>query len=196
MDKLWAIILAAGESKRMGSPKMMLPFNGRTMIEHVITNIGESKIERTMVVTGADKEPLVELMGELPVRVCYNENYREGMLSSVRCAFRNLPDFSAALVFQGDQPFITSRTINAVIDAYFSTGKGLIMPVYNGKRGHPLLIDRKYRDEIEKISPETGLRSLVYSFPEDVLEVNTNDSGILIDFDTFEQYKNGINQIK
>lgn len=196
MAELWAIILAAGESKRMGSPKMLLSFNGRTMIENVIANVTESKVDKIMVVLGADSEPLVELIRTMAVSYCYNENYKDGMLSSAACGFRNLPDdYNAVLVFQGDQPLITSVTINAVIEAYLSTGKGIAIPVYKSRRGHPILIDRKYTNEIEKLSPFEGLRSLAYKFPGDVQEVNSVESGILRDFDTYDEYKKGINQI-
>jgi molybdenum cofactor cytidylyltransferase len=190
MGEIWAVILAAGESKRMGLPKMLLTFSGRTMIEKVITNVSESKIDKIIVVLGAYRDALVELISKLPVKYCYNDNYKKGMLSSVRCGFRNLSSVCrAVLVFQGDQPLITSNAINEVIEAYLSSGKGIVIPVYKGRRGHPLLIDIKYRDEIEKLNPDKGLRSLACMFSDDVLEVDTNESGILTDFDTYEQYK-------
>jgi molybdenum cofactor cytidylyltransferase len=190
MGEIWAVILAAGESKRMGLPKMLLTFSGMTMIEKVITNVSESKIDKIIVVLGAYRDALVELISKLPVKYCYNDNYKKGMLSSVRCGFRNLSSVCrAVLVFQGDQPLITSNAINEVIEAYLSSGKGIVIPVYKGRRGHPLLIDIKYRDEIEKLNPDKGLRSLACMFSDDVLEVDTNESGILTDFDTYEQYK-------
>jgi molybdenum cofactor cytidylyltransferase len=190
MGEKWAIILAAGESKRMGSPKMLLTFNGRTMIENVIANVLESKVDKIIVVLGAYRDALVELISKLPVMYCYNDNYKNGMLSSVQCGFRNLPsDFKAVLVFQGDQPLITFDAINVVIDAYLSSGKGIVIPVYKDRRGHPILIDIKYRDEIERLNPDKGLRSLACMFSDDVLEVDTDESGILTDFDTYEQYK-------
>ena len=108
MGEIWAVILAAGESKRMGLPKMLLTFSGRTMIEKVITNVSESKIDKIIVVLGAYREALVELISKLPVKYCYNDNYKKGMLSSVQCGFRNLSSVCrAVLVFQGDQPLIT-----------------------------------------------------------------------------------------
>lgn len=193
MREIWAVILAAGESKRMGLPKMLLTFSGRTMIEKVITNVSESKIDKIIVVLGAYREALVELISKLPVKYCYNDNYKKGMLSSVQCGFRNLSSVCrAVLVFQGDQPLITSNAINEVIEAYLSSGKGIVIPVYKNRRGHPLLIDIKYRDEIEKLNPDKGLRSLAYRFSDDVIEVNTNESGVLTDIDTYEQYKKGI----
>ena len=197
MGGLWGIILAAGESKRMGFPKMLLTFNGRTMIENVIVNVTRSDVDNTMVVLGAGRDALIELIRKSSVKYCYNDNYKEGMLSSVKCGFRNLPsDFEAVLVFQGDQPMITPKAINMVIEAYRLSGKGIVIPVYEKKRGHPLLIDRKYRDEIEKLDTREGLRSLAYQFSDDVLEVETDDPGILRDFDTYEEYKKEINQIQ
>jgi len=184
MGGFWAIILAAGASKRMGFPKMLLTFSGRTMIENVIANVIESEVDNIMVVLGAD-------------RYCYNDKYKEGMLSSVKCGLRNLPsDIDAVLVFQGDQPFITPKSINTVIHAYLASGTGIVIPVYEKRRGHPILIDRKYLDEIEKLEAREGLRSLAYKFSDDVLEVDTKDSGILRDFDTYEEYKKEINQIQ
>ncbi|MCX6253936.1 MAG: nucleotidyltransferase family protein [Bacteroidia bacterium] len=197
MGEIWGLILAAGESKRMGFPKMHLPFNGKPMLENVIVNVTGSDIDYTMVVLGADREILVELVEKSSVKHCYNYNYKEGMLSSVKCGFRNLPpDFEAVLIFQGDQPLITPNVINTIIEAYRSSGKGIVVPVYEKKRGHPLLIDRKFRDKIEKLDTREGLRSLAYQFSDDVLEVETDDSGILRDIDTYEEYKNEINQIQ
>jgi molybdenum cofactor cytidylyltransferase len=196
MGGLWAIILAAGESKRMGFPKMLLPFNGITMLEHVIGNIKSSDIENILVVLGAEKETLTELLSKTSVKYCFNDNYKEGMLSSVKCGFRNLPsDFKAVLVFQGDQPFIFPKVVNSVIDGYRSSGKGIVVPVYKRKRGHPLLVDEKYRNEIEMLDNHEGLRSLSYMFSEDVLEVETDDPGILRDFDTYDEYIKEVNQI-
>lgn len=194
MGGIWGIILAAGESRRMGFPKMLLSFNGRTMIENVIWNVSRSDIENTIVVLGANKEIVMELIDNTSVKHCYNDNYKDGMLSSVKSGFRNLPlDFKAVLVFQGDQPMITPKSINTVIEAYRLTGKGIVIPVYNKKRGHPLLIDRKYREEVENLDINIGLRSLAFQFSDDVLEVETDDSGILIDIDTYDDYKKIIN---
>ncbi len=194
MSGIWAIVLAAGESRRMGSPKMLLPFKGSSMIERVIMNISGSEVNSIIVVVGALKEPLEELLDKLSVKHCYNDKYMEGMLSSVKCGFRNLPlDVEAVLVFQGDQPLISSSIINRVIEAFRSSDKGILMPVYKGRRGHPLLIDKKYISEIEKLDAGEGLRSLAYRFSDNVLEVETDDPDILRDFDTLEEYKVEVN---
>jgi molybdenum cofactor cytidylyltransferase len=195
MGDIWSIILAAGESKRMGVPKMLLNIHGRTMLENVMEFVTGATAENTLVVLGADKEKLINIIRKSLVKYCYNDNYKEGMLSSVKCGCNNLPsDFDAVLVFQGDQPFISAGTINMVIDGYRSSGKGIVIPVFEKKRGHPLLIDRKFRERIEKLDNREGLRSLSYQYPEDVMEVETNDPGILKDFNTLEEYSKEFNQ--
>ncbi len=194
MSEIWAIILAAGESKRMKVPKLLLPFNGKTMIEKVIENVIRSEVFRTLVVLGSYKDEILGSISHLPINHCYNENYRKGMLSSVQCGFKNLPvNFDAVLVFPGDQPFIEPDVIDMIINTYRETGKGIIVPVYRKKRGHPLLIDCKYRDEINNLEENEGLRSLSKMHQKDVFEVKTNSPGILKDFDTKEDYLNELN---
>lgn len=189
MGEIWAIILAAGESKRMGFPKMLLKFNGISMIEQVIRNVNESVVDHAFVVLGAYREVLAEIVEQMSVKHCYNDNYKDGMLSSVKCGFRNLPsDADAVLVFQGDQPFIKADIINEIVKAYKSSDKGIVIPVFNKKRGHPLLISNKYRDKVEQLDVREGLRALAHKFSDDVLEVETSDGGILRDIDTYEEY--------
>ena len=196
MGAIRSIILAAGESKRMGFPKMLLRFNGKTMIENVLDNVTESDSDSILVVLGAAMEDLISIVGKYDVKHCYNNNYREGMLSSVQCGFRNIPpDTEAVLVFQGDQPFITPEVINSVIEAYRSSGKGIIIPVYKGKRGHPLLLDSKSKVQIDTLDKDKGLRSITYIHSADIYEVETDEPGILRDFDTYDDYKKEIKQI-
>lgn len=192
---VWAIILAGGESKRMKRPKLLLPFRGKTVIETVVKNVIDSNVDKTMVILGAVVKPILRLISEFPVTHYYNDNYKDGMLSSVKCGFRNLPvELQSVLVFQGDQPLIPPNVVNEVIKAWRETGKGIVIPVSGGKRGHPILIDRKYRDEIEKLKDEEGLRSLSAKFREDVMEVAVDSPEILMDIDTQEDYLNAINQ--
>jgi len=181
----------------MGMPKMLLPFDGSTMIETVIRNVTHSKVSKILVVLGAEKDAICDKIAKLNLTCCYNKKYKEGMLSSVKCGFRNLPsDFKAAMVFQGDQPLIEANVINTVTETYLSSENGIVIPVYYGKRGHPILIDRKYRKEVEKLSPDIGLRELTIRFCDDVLEANTEEPGILKDFDTYKEYLEATNQIQ
>ena len=118
------------------------------------------------------------------------------MLSSVKCGFASLPDgCRAVIVMPGDQPMIEPQEIIRVTDAYHASGKGLVMPVHKKKRGHPLLVDACYFDEVKRIPEEEGLRRLAVIHPDDVLEVQTNDPGVLKDIDTREDYLLAINNI-
>lgn len=194
-DGIWALVLAAGESRRMGTPKMLLPFRGKAMAERVIMNIRDAGIHNILAVIGAEKEKLPMLLQKLSVNFCLNSNYSEGMLSSVVCGLRNLPqDIRAVMIFPGDQPLISPASINLVTEAYSASGKGIVIPLYKSRRGHPLLFDAKYRDEIESLDPSEGLRSLSSAHPGDIAEVETDDPGILKDFDTFDEYLKEINQ--
>jgi molybdenum cofactor cytidylyltransferase len=187
---IWAMILAAGESKRMGEAKLLLPFGEKIMIETIVATVVSSKVEQTLVILGSDREKIEEKIKNYPVKIVYNRDFRSGMLSSVQCGFKSLPEKSrAVLVVLGDQPKISTTVINKLIDAYKSSGKGIVLPVYKKERGHPVLIDMKYGEEVENLSPEVGLRGTVYNHPEDILEVDVETLSIFQDIDYMEDYK-------
>jgi molybdenum cofactor cytidylyltransferase len=190
MSRIYAVILAAGASVRMGSMKMLLPFQGLTMIEKVIGNVLASGVKNILVVTGSGEEDIVRIIGKLPVERCFNESWKDGMLASVQCGIKALPeDCEAVLVCLGDQPMIDTATVRELIDAYSNSDREIIIPVFRKKRGHPLLIGKKYFSEIGKLDPDKGLRMLAHEFPDDVLEVETDNQGILKDIDTPEDYR-------
>ena len=187
---IWAVLLAAGESKRMGTPKQLLPFCRTTVIETVLENILASAADRTLVVLGAVHDRIEPLLEKFPVILTVNPNFRKGMLSSAQWGIRRLPpDAQAALILLGDQPWIAPGTIDRVIRAFHETGRGLILPVHGKAGGHPLLIDLKYRKEIESLSPEVGLKELLARHFEDVLRVESGDPNVIRDMDTPLEYE-------
>jgi molybdenum cofactor cytidylyltransferase len=192
-ERICTVILAAGESRRMGTPKMVLPFRGTTILEQVILNVKNSGAGNIMVVLGAWRENIEKMLSKSEVDWCFNRNFSSGMLSSVLCGLDNT--HGSFMVIPGDQPLITSGSINMVIEKFGSSGKGIIVAMYNGKRGHPVIIHEKYRNEIKYIEPSKGLREILLLHADDVLEVDTGDPGILKDFDTYEEYLNEMNQI-
>lgn len=195
MSNICAIILAAGESKRMNAPKLLLQFSGKTMIEMVTGNVLQAGIGFILVVLGSYRKEVSAAIDHLPVKICFNENFKDGMLSSVKCGFENLPDdYDAVLVYPGDHPYIDPVVTEKVIASYMASRKGLVVPVFNGKRGHPLLVSYRYRDIINNIPGDEGLRWLAKTYPDDVLEVETSSQGILKDFDTIEDYMMEINK--
>jgi molybdenum cofactor cytidylyltransferase len=195
MKGIWAIVLAAGESRRMGSPKMILPYEGMTIIEKVLENILASDVEKVVTVLGSNREEVLKVIEKYPVQHCYNSSFKSGMLSSVKCGFEFLPrEFRAAMVFLGDQPMVETSVINKIIKAYDESGKGILVPVFENKRGHPLMVDKKYRDEVINLDDPEGLKGLLRRHPDDLLEVDTENPSVLNDIDTLEDYHNQINK--
>ena len=195
MTGIRAIILAAGESRRMGTQKLLLPFRGKTIIENVVDNVLLSGISDIVVVSGADHEAIYSALQDRPVRLVYNENFRDGMFSSVKCGVDALPEEPAAfMLFLGDQPFIPVEVIHLVAEAWYHSKRGIIIPVYNGFRGHPILIDGRYKKRILNLDPEIGLRSLAEQFPEDVFETITDFPEIIRDIDSKNDYFNELNK--
>ena len=185
-----AIILAAGESKRMGKPKLILPFGEKTIVETAISHVRQSKVKEILVVLGSDSEKIEEKIKDLPLKITVNPEYRKGMLSSVHWGFNKLSkDIQAVLIVLGDQPGISAVVIDEVNDAYKRTNKGIVIPVYKKERGHPVLLDIKYRSEVENLDPNIGLRQLVYNHPQDTLEVEVENPSILQDIDNPNDYQ-------
>lgn len=179
----------------MGTQKLLLHYHNSTIIETVIDNVLDSSVGKVMVVLGNDSDEIIRAIGQKPVECCYNPNPEKGMLSSVVCGFKAIPEeANAALVYLGDQPNIPPVITNTIIGAYNENLRGIVIPVYNHRRGHPLLVDLKYRKEIDKLDLEKGLRSLMHLFPQDVLEVEVDEPGILVDIDTREDYSNATNK--
>jgi molybdenum cofactor cytidylyltransferase len=174
----------------MGRSKQLLSYGDKTIIETVIDHITHSSVDETLVVLGANKDKIERIIKDLPVKSVYNPRYKKGMLSSVQKGFASLPEEAeAVLVFLGDQPMVSSAAITQIVNAYKSTEKGIVLPVYDRKRGHPVLIDNKYRQEVAALDPQIGLRELMHNHPEDILEVGLDTPAIIKDIDTPEDYK-------
>lgn len=174
----------------MGRPKQLLPFENRTIIETVIGRILQSSVDETLVVLGSNRVEIEEVIQNLPVRCVYNPRFKTGMLSSVQRGFVSVPDdVEAILIFLGDQPSIQSFIIDQIISAHRESEKGMVLPVFDQKRGHPVLISTKYRPEVAALDPNIGLKGLMHNHPDDILEVELDSSSILEDIDTPEDYK-------
>lgn len=184
-----AIVLAAGASTRMKTQKLLLPFNEKTIIETVVENA--LKITgNVVVVLGSHKEAITEKLAGLNISIAENENYLQGMLSSVICGFSAVPvDAKAVLIFLGDQPQVPYEAAEMVIDAWRQSGFAIAIPTFSGRRGHPVLIETRYLPEILKLDPEKGLRQLMEQFKTDIFEVDCQFSQILRDIDTPEEYE-------
>jgi molybdenum cofactor cytidylyltransferase len=193
---IWAVVLAAGESLRMGTQKLLLPFGETTVIETIVRTALDSSVDETMVVLGADRQKVRSVLQSYPLTFAVNENYRDGMLSSVQAGFQALPGGAeAAVVMLGDQPSVTSGVIDSLVRGYRESSCGIVVPVHGGRRGHPVLIDAGYRSEILGLDPTIGLKQLVRAHAEDVLEVPAASALVLNDMDRPEDYREETSRI-
>jgi len=185
-----AVILAAGESRRMGTPKQLLPFGRSSMLETVITTFLESRAERVFVVLGYARDEIEPTIRHLPVEIVHNPGYKRGMLSSVQAGIKAASGkCKAVIVALADQPTIPVRVVDRLIVSFEETDKGIVLPTYGGRRGHPVVIDLRYSGEIMDLADETGLRGLLHAHPGDILEVPVESPEILADIDDPETYR-------
>lgn len=184
------VILAAGASKRMGAPKMLLPYESTTIIETVVEKAIHSKADHVSVVTGSYGTEIRDKLSRFAIDVVNNDEYKSGMLSSVQAGLRFVPKHvKAVMILLGDQPMIKKEVINLLIEAYNNHAERIVIPVYEGKRGHPLLVDMSFKQDIEKLDPLKGLRQLIIENPEEILELEVDTPSILKDIDTKEDYE-------
>ncbi len=188
-----AIVLAAGESRRMGKPKQLLPLGSRTILEQVIDNLLSSKVSEVIVVLGYRAEEIRKRLSGKSVRFVINHDYQQGMSSSIVAGLKSVDmKTKAAMLVLGDQPFIGSDTINCFIDIFNSHDRGIVVPVYQGKRGHPVIFSIKYRDELLGLTGDTGAKKVIASHESDVLEITVASECVCRDIDTISDYDSSL----
>ncbi len=185
-----AIILAAGQSKRMGKPKPLLRFGDKTFLEQIISVLKLSDVDRITVVLGAEAETIKNSVDLSETRVVVNKDYLKGQLSSLITAIEDTPEETeAVLLCLADAPFVSKEVVNKIVSKFRETNNPIIVPVFNGKRGHPTLFSKSLFNELLNAPQDQGARYVLYSNEEKVLEVEISESGFLISIDTPDEYK-------
>jgi molybdenum cofactor cytidylyltransferase len=180
----------------MGIQKLLLPFAGKTVITHIVDQLLESAIDEVYVVVGYERDRITEQLVDRPVNIVHNPNYDSGMLSSVRCGFKALRlDCDAALIALGDQPGITSKLFDDIVLSFNKTDKGILVPLHDGTRGHPVIVAKQYQNEILTHYDDIGLRGLLHAHPDDIFELSVSTSSILFDMDYPEDYLRELSQL-
>ncbi len=192
-----AMIPAAGQSRRMGVQKALLPFGATTVIGHIVNQLRQGGIGEIYVVVGHHADRIAEALSNRPVHFVLNPDYqRTEMLASIRCGLRALPqDCAAILLALGDQPAVTATLIHAMTEAFLTGGRGIVVPVCRGRRGHPLLFARHYCQEVLSSYDDVGLRGLVAAHSSDALELCVPNAEVLADIDYPEDYRRQLARI-
>lgn len=194
MSNLAAVILAAGQSTRMGQPKMLLPWGQTSVLGQVVATFSACGAQDIMIVSGGAREAVEAeaalLAGKFPLRWVYNPQHASGeMLSSLQCGLSALgSQVDAALIGLGDQPQVSMDAVKKVISAYATFTSPLIVPSHNLRRGHPWLVQRALWGQLLALQPPQTLRDFLNALAAQILYIDT-DSSILKDLDTPDDYQ-------
>lgn len=182
------VILAAGKSERFGENKMLVNVLGEPLIRRVVKNALNSQVDEIIVVLGYMASEVKKALHDLPCKTVLNENFEEGMSSSVKKGLSKVSKNAEAVLFlPGDYPLVTAEDINKVISKFKETRAEIVIASYKGKPGHPILFSRKLLDEIKQIrEEEQGLKAVVRKHGEKIILAETNSPGVLMDVDTKE----------
>jgi len=186
-----AVVLAAGESRRMGRPKALLPLEGVTFIERIVRTLELTKVGGIFVVLGYNATEMVKRIEYLPVEPVINPDYGLGQLSSLQAGIRALRgrDVDGILVHLVDHPFIGRDLVDHMIDQFYLSKKLIVVPRCGDRRGHPVIFSKELFPEFLGTPVEQGAKPVVNAHRQDSLEIETSETGVLIDIDTPEEYR-------
>jgi molybdenum cofactor cytidylyltransferase len=191
---LAAVILSAGKSSRMGSPKALLPFRGQAFLQHLLditsrppqsdTDGTKRKpgIGWTRVVLGAHAEKITSELHLDPSTLVANPDWEQGQLTSIQAAIRSLPkgQTDGIILFLVDHPLISAAVVDQLIQQFYSSGRPIVLPTYNGKRGHPVIFAERLYGELLAAPKDLGARAVVWAHASEVLEVPTDEEGVVL----------------
>jgi len=188
MKDVAAIVLAAGRSRRMGQFKPLLPFGDRTVIDYCIDNLRRGGVESIVVVVGHRAADLQNHLQTANVVFAVNPEPDSEMGDSVACGVRQISTSTKAiLITPVDHPAAPAAVVTRIIESW-QKGAGLVVPTWNGRGGHPVLVDSAFREELLGLDPGVGLRGLFESHPGQLTRLSVDSSYIARDMDTWDDY--------
>jgi molybdenum cofactor cytidylyltransferase len=188
---LAAAILAAGESRRMGEPKALVPFQGLTFVEHLLAATRHARVGITRIVLGARAEEIRPKLKVDPATIVVNPDWPRGQLSSIHAAIRSLPSrmTEGLILCPVDHPLVSLRLVAELIEYFDSSGKSIALPTYRGKRGHPVIFRSSLYDELLAAPPEIGARQVVWAHAQEIKEVPTTEEGVVLNLNDPENLR-------
>ena len=185
-----ALLLAAGSSRRMGRPKLLLELGGRTLVRRAVDQALTSGLETVVVVVGPNRAEMEQALATTGAQLVDNPDHLTGMASSMRVGVAALPaEAEAVVVLLGDQPFQSPDVIRALVDRYRAGGGSIVVPVYAGRRGNPVLFDRAVFPELLVQQGDQGGRAVITADPARVVTVAFESDEPQRDLDTWEDYQ-------
>lgn len=198
-DAIGGIVLGAGESRRMGRPKQLLPYKDTLLLKWVVTQALESKLEEVALVLGHRAEDISASLNDLKdkysekLKIIINKDYKQGLSSSIKAGFHSLKDkFKHLMIILGDMPGISHAIIDELITGYLESGLPLGAISYKGKRSHPVIISQRFYPLIESLSGDTGARAIFYQNKDLICLIEPSSPYSNIDIDSMDEYKKAI----
>lgn len=186
------ILLSAGLSSRFGSPKALAKLNKETVIEHLLNTLLSVNLCEIIVVLGADAERIkTVLLEHKKVKVVYNKNYNLGQTSSFKAGLQNIAlEAQGIMLLPVDYPLIKKETFEAVIEAFIKNTPHILIPTWNGHKGHPPVFSSTLKEEFLKLDDALGLNTVARHYPpQDIFYLPVSDEGVLQSFNTAQEWK-------
>ena len=188
-----ALVPAAGMSTRLGRNKLLLTFKDKPLIAHAVDTLLASAVDPIVIVLGHEADQVRAAVGERRVIFVENREYREGLGSSIRTGLAAIPvSTDAIMIYLPDQPLLEPDDVKFLIRAFAEAGKtnkSIVVPLFRGQRGNPVIIDSSYRTSILAMAGETGCRRLIKQNPDQVLTVEMETDHVVRDVDTADEYE-------
>src|SRR5215475_13838093 len=186
---LAAVILSGGGSLRMGSPKALLPFQGRPFLEHLLDVAKHPSIGVRRVVLGPDAEAISTQVALAPEEIVINKEWERGQLSSVQAAIRSLPDGTSGLLLcPVDHPLISGSLVGNLIETFEKTQAPVVVPLFEGRRGHPVIFSSRMYEELLNAPEDKGARAVVWAHANEICEVATEEEGCVLNLNDPEAF--------
>lgn len=186
-----AVILAAGSSSRMGQAKQLLALGESTVLAQTLAHVQAAALDEIILVLGASAEAIHRrLPSPQELKIVVNPDYQQGIASSLRTGLSAVdPNSDAALIILGDQPFLRPQTLDRIVDEYRRSQAQIVIPVYQGQRGNPVLLDRSVFAEVMALQGDVGSRAIFAKHLDRTVNVEVEDKGILLDLDEPADYE-------
>jgi molybdenum cofactor cytidylyltransferase len=179
---LAAVILSGGESRRMGAPKALVPYRGKTFVEHLIEVTRHWRVALTRIVVGAHADEIREHLAAHAGEIVVNADWAKGQLSSIQAGVHSLPQGATdgMILCPVDHPIVSAELVARLIQEFDASGKSIALPTYHGRRGHPLIFRAKLYEELLAASAEVGARQVVWAHEDDTCQVPTVEEGVVL----------------
>jgi molybdenum cofactor cytidylyltransferase len=192
---LAAVILSGGESRRMGSPKALIPYRGATFLQHLLDVVRHPKLGPVLVVLGPHADQIRKEVALEPSSVVINHDWEKGQLSSIQAALRYLAstgETDGIMLFLVDHPLVSAPLVDQLIAEFYRSGKPIVLPTFRGKRGHPVIFARRLYEELLAAPLEKGARTVVWAHTDEILGVPTDEEGVVLNLNDPEAFRKAL----